>query len=81
MKIMYKDVVRPYDVLRFSLLKDMAQNLCEGVEFEELYSAVQESGEEGIFCRTKMGGKKFWSTDELTKLFVRKNRESKRFRL
>jgi len=77
---MYRDVSTPYDIQRFNLLKGMVKNLCEGVEFEELYSAISESGKEGIFCSTKMGGKKFWDTEELTKLFARKNKEKKRFR-
>ena len=54
-------------------------DICDGVEFEELYTAIA-NGETGIYCRTKMGGKKFWDEKELTKLFARKNKESKRFR-
>lgn len=80
MKIMYKDLVTPYDVLRFSLLKEMVMDLCDGMEFEELYTARTETGIDGIFCRTKMGGKKFWDEKELTELFARKNNEKKRFR-
>lgn len=77
---MYKDVSSRHEVLKFGLLKDMVRDLCEGVTFEELYTAISEDGKSGIFCRTSMGGKKFWDEEELTKLFVRKNREKKRFR-
>lgn len=81
MKIMYKDLVTPHDFLRFSILKDMVLDLCDGVEFEELYTARTETGIDGIYCETKMGGKKFWSEEELVRLFARKNKEKKRFRL
>jgi len=77
---MYKDLTTPHDILRFNLLKEMVMNLCEGVEFEELYTAIS-NGESGIYCETKMGGKKFWNEEELTRLFARKNNERKRFRL
>jgi len=79
MKIMYKDLITPHDFLRFDILKDMVMNLCEGVEFEELYTAT-EDGKDGIYCETEMGGKKFWCHEELIKLFARKNGEGKRFR-
>lgn len=80
MKILYKDVRGRHETLKFGILKDMVRDICEGVEFEELYTAIS-NGKEGIYCRTVMGGKKFWDAEELTKLFVRKNQEKKRFRL
>ena len=59
MKILYKDLVTPHDMMRFDLLKKMVMDLCENVEFEDLYSAVSETGIEGIFGKTILGGKKF----------------------
>ena len=81
MKYMYKDVRTPIGAIKSNLLKTMVLDLCEGVEMEELYTAISKYGKDGIFCSTRMGGKKFWEVDELTELFVRKNKEKKRFRL
>jgi len=81
MKVFYKDMRTSYDLMKSNLLKTMVKDLCNGVSFEELYTATNENGESGIFCHTVMGGKKFWNEEELVGLYARKNREKKRIRL
>jgi len=79
-RILYRIPKNRREKLEIVLMKEMVRNLCTGVKLEELYAAVNETGLEGIFCSTQMGGKKFWSFEELEKLFISKNGEEKRFR-
>lgn len=77
---MYK-MLEKYNKIRFEIFKIMAQDICKGVKFIELYPAVAPNGVRGIYCETLMGGKKFWTDEELSRLFIKNNKEWKRFRL
>ena len=44
MKYMYKDVRTPIGAIKSNLLKTMVLDLCEGVEMEELYTAISKDG-------------------------------------
>ena len=74
-------IIERFNKLRFEIYKVMAQDICQGVKFIELYPATSPEGIRGIYCETIMGGSKFWSENELSRLFVRNNQEWKRFRL
>jgi len=58
-------------------MKVMLAEITNGMKMEDLFPAQNTNGIFGIFCSTVMGGKKFWTYEELEKLFVHKIKNGK----
>ena len=69
-----------HEELQIFLMKLMVLDLTYGVKIDDLWAAKNDEGTDGVVCFTEKGGKKFWTFDELGRLFARKNKETKRFR-
>jgi hypothetical protein len=80
-KVIYKPPATKSEKYLNIIMKIMVQDICRGVDIEELFSAENDEGKKGIYCSTELGGKKFWTFEELEKLFISKNGEKGRFRV
>lgn len=79
-KIMYNPLQTDIGRVQFDVAKIMVEDITRNMKLIDIFPAKNENGKEGIYCETEVGGKKFWTYQELEYYFYKKNNDKERFR-